>query len=203
MNLYIGIPTYDAWTPDFGLSLAVTMADLASHDGPTQMTAIRSDSSILPAGRTDLARDAMSKGATHILWCDTDMKFKPRNVRELLRHADDLDIVAATYRKRRPPHDYVAHDLGGQAVTPGNGLIEATHIGMGLAVMAIEVFEGLDMPWFGFPWDAEAKDYVGEDVVFCRKAREDGFRVWVDREASKGVGHVGKAIYGGVTDGYN
>ena len=55
----------------------------------------------------------------------------------------DTDIVGTTYPKRRPPYDMTAQDMEGGRIMPGDGeLVQAAHIGLGLAVTKTSVFEG-------------------------------------------------------------
>lgn len=169
------------------------MADLVSHDQPAEyLTSKYCEATILPAGRTKLVRAAQEATATHILWCDTDMKFTPAAVRSLI--ARDVDIVAADYRKRLAPHDTVAEYKDGSKVPVGAGIVEVHHAGMGLMLTRTTVFEQIPTPWFDYVW-GNGDVPLGEDVYFCRKARANGFQVFIDRDASKEVGHVGKQVF--------
>ena len=115
MKLVIAVPTYDTWDSDFGHSLALTMADLAAREVLSKMRLTRCQSTIIPAGRHDLACDAIEQGATHILWADSDMKFKPHNVHRLLSRADKAPIVGVDYWMRQPPYGKTAKWFNGQA----------------------------------------------------------------------------------------
>ena len=195
MKLLIAVPTYDTWEADFGASLALTMADLSRGEGIEALRLAKCEATIIAEGRTDLVRDALEHGASHILWCDADMKFRPSHVRTLMEH--DVDIVGTTYRKRRPPHVWTAQDMNGDRIEPGEGpLVEAKHIGFGLALIKVSVFETVPEPWFAFPWIEEFKRFMGEDIWFCNHARAHGFKTYVDPKASIGIGHVGKQILG-------
>jgi hypothetical protein len=33
--------------------------------------------------------------------------------------------------------------------------------------------------------------YIGEDVFFCQKAAAAGFKIWIDHDVSKEIGHIG------------
>lgn len=193
MRLFIAIPSYGDWTAEFGHSLALLMADLARSDDIASVRLSRCESTIIAEGRTDLVKDALGHDATHVLWADTDMRFRPANVRTML--ARDLDIVACTYPKRRPPHVMTAQSIDGERILPGEGLTAASHVGMGLALTKASVFTTLSEPWFATPWLETDGMFLGEDVFMCAKARAHGFTVWVDREASQGIGHVGKHLF--------
>lgn len=192
MKLAICTPTQSSWTPEYGHSLAWLMAVLAKDGGPKHIHHAWVDGTLLHQLRMDLARNALEMGATHILWTDCDMKFQPENVQALLAH--DLDIVGCNYLRRLPPHAPTAISLDGKFVAPKSGLEEVMYTGMGLMLTKAEVFRKMEEPWFMQPWDPETKDTVGEDVWFCKRAAETGFKVWVDHDASVGVGHVGKQV---------
>jgi hypothetical protein len=195
VKLLIALPVYGAVEPDTAHSLALTMADLAASGVVDALRLVRCEATIRPQGRMDLAQEAINEGADRVLWVDADMRFKPANVRKLLAH--DLDVVGVTYPKRRPPHEMTAQDLTGERITPGEGLVEANHIGFGLTLMKIGVFRALPEPWFAFPWIEDTRSFMGEDIYFCRHARYYGFKVFIDREASQGIGHVGKQVFEG------
>lgn len=194
MRLMVAVPSYGLWQPDFGASLALMMADLASHPDVMSLRLSRCEATIIAAGRTDLVKDALAHNADRILWLDTDMKFKPSNVRTLLTR--DADIVAVDYPKRLPPHLRTANDMNGETIPLGGAdLVEAQHVGLGLALIKTEVFRKLPQPWFAFPWLEETGEFMGEDVWFCRHARAHGFKVHVDPLASVGIGHVGTHVH--------
>lgn len=193
MKLLIAVPTIGMWVAEFGHSLALTMADLAANPGPDAMRLVRCESSKLASARTDLARDAIREGADKVLWLDTDMSFKPHHVRALLAH--DLDIVAANYAKKTPTQESVCKGLDGLPVTQKTGVEAVDYVGLGLCAVKTSVFQRLSLPWFCFQWSEEIQDDIGEDVFFCRKARAAGFGVYVDHDASVGIGHVGKFPY--------
>ena len=193
MRLFIAVPSHGMWEAAMAHSLAVTMAHLAASDGPEHMHLMRCESSKLASGRTDLAKAALEQGADRILWVDTDQIFRPQHVRALLAH--DLDIVAVDYAKKIPSQESVCAALDGTVLKKGTGLEEVAHAGMGLMLVKTDVFRKVGLPWFQFQWNPVTQDDIGEDVFFCRKARAAGFKVFVDHDASDGIGHVGKFTY--------
>jgi hypothetical protein len=59
-----------------------------------------------------------------------------------------------------------------------------------------QVFEKTPQPWFLPLWypNAESPDggvYTTEDNPFCQRIAEQGFKVYVDHDASKLIGHHG------------
>jgi hypothetical protein len=75
------------------------------------------------------------------------------------------------------------------------GLVEVDYCGMGVMLVKTDVYKKMDFPWFAIPWVPAAEDYIGEDVWFCRRASENGFKTMVDQDLSKEVHHIGTFEY--------
>ena len=110
-------------------------------------------------------------------------------------------IVGVNYVSRRPPFRFTAATLDNKYLEtkPGDtGLAEVAHIGFGFLLTDMSVFTG-DRPFFSFDWyrDEETGMWkqVGEDVFFCREARANGHKIYVDQELSNMIGHVGEFDY--------
>ena len=195
MRLLIATPTQSLWCPEYGNSLMWVGMDLVvSDNGVDQVTHNWVDGTLLSQVRQDLAEHAQKIGATHILWTDADMKFGPGNVNKLLAHSEK-DVVGTNYIRRRPPHNPVAIDAKGGYLAPkARGLEKVSYTGMGLMLTKTSVFERLPKPWFMQPYAEELGHTIGEDVWFCKLCKDHGIDVWVDHEASIGVGHVSKDV---------
>jgi hypothetical protein len=139
-----------------------------------------------------------------ILWLDSDMVFNPMQVTMLLRHK--VDIVGGYYACE-----------GGQELTCGmfekgsihklltektlqelprkDGLVEVGYNGFGFMLTRRGVFESLEYPWFApyFTDRGVVKDFSGEDVGFCMKARDKGYKIYVDPTLR--IGHEKKCVY--------
>ena len=100
---------------------------------------------------------------THLLWLDDDHVFNPDLALYLARN-QHLDMVSALYYARI-------------------GLAEVDAVGFGALLMRLDVLEGMEYPFFSF-------DRCGEDIYFCVKAKEKGFKVWLD--GSYRLGHIGE-----------
>jgi GT2 family glycosyltransferase len=150
---------------------------------------------IIPQSRAALANAAIEAGATHLLWIDSDMRFPPDSLARLLNH--DKPIVAANYTTRRPPYLPTAETKNGFLFTSpdSDGLVEVSHCGMGLMLVDTEVMRTIGEPFFAIGFNPKDKQYVGEDFYFCKKARDHGFKVYVDQGLSKEVRHVGEVEF--------
>jgi hypothetical protein len=146
--------------------------------------------------RADLCLDAMREGCSHILFIDSDMTFPQDMIQRLL--ARDVDIVAANCARRRMPTGPTAqnYDENGKrkavyTMPESSGLEEIGSVGTGIMLIKRNVFEGMTEPWFDMPWQTGTRGYMGEDVFFCKKAQELGFKVYIDHDVSKEIGHIG------------
>lgn len=159
------------------------------------------------------ASEALTWGATHILFLDSDMCFAPWLLRRLL--VCDKDIIAANAAMRNhfsPPRPAggeifntdgtISHRVYG---TDGNEPIEVNTVGFGAVLIRREVFERIEKPWFMFTYRGEPKPdtdefrasaYSSEDYHFCIQAKKAGFSIWIDPVSTRHMGHVGGHVYG-------
>jgi len=155
-----------------------------------------SEGTLIANQRAELTLDAMREGCSHILFIDSDMRFPQDLISRLLAH--DLDIVATNCARRRMPTGPTAqvYRPDGErelvwSMPESKGLQEVHSVGMGVMMIKSSVFKALAEPWYETPWRHDKRGYIGEDVYFCRKARDAGFKIWIDHDVSKEIGHIG------------
>jgi hypothetical protein len=155
-----------------------------------------SQGTLIANQRAELSLDAMREGCTHILFIDSDMRFPQDMIGRLLKH--DLDILATNCARRRMPTGPTAqlYKENGErelvwTMPESTGLQEVGSVGMGVMLIKANVFEALAEPWFETPWRVDKRGYIGEDVFFCQKAAAAGFKIWIDHDVSKEIGHIG------------
>lgn len=204
MSNIIGIllPTRDFVNTGFAFDLA-RLVGFTVGNTENRVVIYTSSGTLLSQQRQDLAQDAIKAGCTHTLWLDTDMRFPKETLIRLLER--DKPIVCCNYAKRRFPTEPVAVKKNSEEDAKGinriyteedsTGLVEADYCGMGVMLVKTEVYEKMEYPWFAIPWVPTAQDYVGEDVWFCRKADELGYKTLVDQDLSKQVHHIGTFEY--------
>lgn len=202
LKVLVCVPTHGEWKSGFGWSLAraVTFFATMPYDGEKAIEIEVIRSSILPETRTRLVSRAYKYGATHIMWCDTDMKFPPDAIVRLVNH--NKLVVGANYVTKDVEPRPVAYREDDDYVGPvwtketDTGLQQVTFLGMGLMLTDLRVFDALKLPWFVFqPLGPEFQKQSGEDGYFCHKLREAGIDVWIDHDLSKQVVHVGDYEY--------
>lgn len=137
---------------------------------------------------------------THIMWIDSDSIFQPEDFMKLLQR--NVDIVSGLVKKT--PYLYAASKLDPtknlftkeslqEKDLTSDELIETEGVGLAFMLIKRGVFEKISMPWFlttviDEPNGPNGKIYVGEDIFFCLKAREAGFKIWLDPTVK--VGHL-------------
>jgi GT2 family glycosyltransferase len=175
-------------TPTYGhvqATFAYDLADFMRHN-PQAIFSI-ADGSIIGNNRASLARSALEKNASHILFIDSDMRFPPTFVGDLIKQ--DLDFVAANCRPRVNRGNWTARKGDKFISSAGKtGSEEVDTIGFGVALIKADVFRKTPEPWFASPFDG--KKLVGEDVFFCAMVRKAGFKIHVDHDLSQRIKHT-------------
>lgn len=147
--------------------------------------------------REKLADTLLEREATHLCFIDDDMVFSDAVIPRLVSriYSDKLDIVTVNYMvKEEPPTTFTAIGLDGSRVrttAESQGIEEVAANGFGVSIISAEVFRKVPKPWFMPTWTKD-HGYSTEDVPFFRKAREAGFKVYVDHDASKAIAHAGR-----------
>lgn len=102
--------------------------------------------------------------------------------------AADKDIISGLYIQRIPDRhtlEVYMDNNGGCVNIPyklikDRPVVEIAACGMGCALIKGDVFRKLEYPHFVYKSAINHKDTVSEDVYFCLKARQAGFKVWAD-----------------------
>jgi hypothetical protein len=132
---------------------------------------------------------------THFLSIEDDMGFAP-DVLHLLA-SRRLDIVGANYSVNKgSPLRFTAQKGGKTVLTTeeSTGVEEVDLLPQGLTLVRREVYETIPRPWYCQGW-SEENGHVTQDYVFSQRAREAGFSLHVDHDASKKLFHVGPRHY--------
>lgn len=142
-------------------------------------------------GRTFLSAvcEYTGKPYTHALWIDDDQVFNP-DLACRLAALGHLDMVSAVYYGRHKPF-YPTIYLKDDSDNPYKHwpmtecppvVFECDAVGFGALLMRREVLEGTPEPWFTIDHRG------GEDILFCKHAKEHGFKVWACGDYK--IGHL-------------
>ena len=139
----------------------------------------------------------------YIMWIDSDMFFSPQQVRTLID--TDKDIVSGIY-KMASNAAYATVENWDNEYYRTNGKYEflnenhlldkaeekvfpVAYTGFGFMLIKKGVFEKLEYPWFRPVWEEYSegvRDFCSEDVGFCLKATEAGFKIFVNTDVRPG-----------------
>ena len=199
-RLCICIPTNQSPKPGFAFSVDQFLLALRFPDCPIatwDVAIVFGDGSVIHDSREKLAQGALDMDSSKILFIDDDMTFAPQTVYSLVSR--NQPFVACNYPRRKAPHHWAASraDLRGLIATrPDSTGIEPAHgLGFGMVLMDAKVLRAIPRPRFLPTWCENAGGfYVSEDVMFCRRATEAGFRPHVDHDASKLIGHCSERV---------
>lgn len=148
----------------------------------------------MPYTRTDVYRnkaavELLKTDFTHLLMLDLD-HIHPQDIIERLAKRvienPDIQVIGGLNFRRSEPYEPCAfiQDKEGMAYALANwapGLIKVDVLGTGSILIAREVFEQLEPPWFFNPYVGVWENrWPGEDTGFCTKCREAGIDMWVD-----------------------
>lgn len=194
-KVQISIPCLDMVPVEFALSLAALVAtntiDRRRDKRPVDISIAHCQGSLVMDSRNTLVEKALSNGASHVFFLDSDVVVPPNCLNILIGH--HKHIVGATYVKRYPPHEILGNALPG-GVPLGNLHPMAT-LPFGCVLIKCEVFERLPRPWFKYLQGDTPFNTQSEDTYFCNRAREAGHTIYLDRMLSQSVGHVGTKVF--------
>lgn len=157
--------------------------------------------SLIYTSRNTLATQAIQSEADYVLWLDSDMVFEPDTLIRLMDtlEKNGLDIVTGLYFRRVPPYTPVLFDqLDRRTETIFDWtefreipkeLFEVGGCGFGCVLMRTDVF-----------FDVQSKygnmfapiGNMGEDLAFCWRARECGYKIMCDPNII--CGHIGYVV---------
>lgn len=214
-SILIALPAYDF---KVSLKLAVSLARFAQV-APTHGIDIQINSicgcSVVSRARNLLAQELLDSKCDYLLFIDSDINFEPEDILRLMAWGSDpkKGIVAAVPRTRSETKTYITsleYDENNELTMNGAGLVRAERVATAFMLVRREVFETLDKahpewryfdPRAGFTVPCmfdflmTKEGYIGEDFLFCDRAREHGFEVWIDPSIS--LGHMGVQEYTG------
>ena len=145
--------------------------------------------------REDIAKEAIKQNCSHVLFIDADMYFHPEVVDILLKRDKDIIGVATNYRSLPLTTTVKVADTEGNLVGKEypDKLFTCYAVGTGFMLIKTSVFKKIPHPWFFLESDEEGNMKTGEDVWFCKKAREMGYEIWCDPTVV--VKHIGDYLY--------
>ena len=197
-KILIAVPCMDMLPAQFAHSLA-TLTSYGIED--TAISVWFNLGSLIYTSRDQIAKKALLDEADLIMWFDSDMVFNSDTLIRMLKLIDEgNDMVTGIYYRRTPPFSPVAFktmDLNEDGTAfdwtefdeiPSEPF-EVGACGFGCVLMKTEIFVSV-FAKFGQMFTPIAN--CGEDIAFCWRARQCGYKILAD--PSIGLGHVGYTI---------
>lgn len=187
MKILIGVPCMDTLPLDY-------VNCLLRLDKPDGTKIVHLPLSLIYVAREKIAQHAVERGFDYVLFVDSDMVFPPDLIAQLLKH--DKDIVSGACFARKAPHfPCFFSSISSEKCQPmteySRGLVEVAGVGAACVMIKTQVFKDIyasgQLCYFPIV-------NLGEDVAFCRRAIELGYKVFVDTNLQ--IGHIGSKIYG-------
>jgi len=212
-SLFIALPAYDF---KVSLKLAISLAQFAQqaqkHGIDIQIGSI-CGCSVVSRARNLLTQDLLDSDCTDLIFIDSDINFDAADIFRLMAWTSDpkKGIVAGVPRTRSTTKTYIGtldYDENGELTMNGRGLVRAKRVATAFMLVRREVFEQMaaahpEWKYYDtrsdrtltamFDFQVTEEGYMGEDFLFCDRARELGFDVWIDPSIS--LGHMGVQEY--------
>jgi hypothetical protein len=209
-KVLLGLPSYDYKVSS---KLAISLANfclLAMKHGVDVQICNISGCSVVSRVRNLIAADFLNSDCTDLMFIDSDINFDAEDIFRLMAWNSDpkKGIVAGIPVARKKGQVYFStldSDDEQNIFMDKMGLVRAKRVATAFMMIRREVFEKLrdahpewvyhdekkqgdEMVAF-FDFALKDGQYIGEDYLFCDRAREQGFEVWIDPTIK--LGHMG------------
>lgn len=194
MKTLIAVPCMDQVAAPFAQNLAAMQ-----KDGECYVSFIIG--SLIYESRNNFCKQALATKADYVLWLDSDMVFPGDIMPRMHKHMEEgKDIVTGLYFRRRAPFTPVlfkelGHTEDGLGTHenyddyPKDSVFEVAGCGFGCVMLRTEILTAIGLN--SRDWFAPAYGF-GEDLSFCLRARELGYKIWCD--SSIKCGHIGQLV---------
>lgn len=203
-KVLLGIPTMSSVHSLLLLCVSTWIAE-AAESGLYNLS-IYPTVSVQPVdnARNEIVKVFLESDCTHLFFIDSDT-IPPLNALRLML-AYDKDIITALtpiikYDENRkndsggfyPQWNVVT--LNDEVIKEDIGLQEVKTAGSSCIMIKREVFEKIPKPWYRFLYEDDngKETQISEDVLFCIKAANAGFKVWCDTTMK--CGHAKQTIW--------
>jgi SAM-dependent methyltransferase len=215
-KVMLGLPTYDfKISAKLAISLASFCVQAQQHGVDIQICNI-SGCSVVSRVRNLIASDFLQSDCTDLMFIDSDINFDAEDIFRLMAWNIDpkKGIVAGIPVARKKGKVYISTldtDDNEHIFMDKMGLVRAKRVATAFMMIRRDVFTQLKDAHPEWVYHDEKKvgdemiaffdfalkdgNYIGEDFLFCDRARELGFEVWIDPTIK--LGHMGVEEFAG------
>lgn len=135
--------------------------------------------------RNKLVEAAINYDCTHVLFLDVDHNHNPETITKLFSHNKPI-VSGLNYMRNDPFEPCMFKGMINKYETitewVDGDLIEVDSVGAACLLVDINVFKNIQSPYFSFMKnpDLNIPFDIGEDVYFCNKAKQVGYKIYVD-----------------------
>jgi len=206
-NVMIAAPSYDGTITVWHASALSETCKLGLTKEINVYCIYMSYDSLVQRARNDIVQLALDQQVDDLVFIDYDVDWTPEDFFKLLEY--DVDVVGGIYPKKGDEEDYPVKALNQNIKFEENGLIEVEGIATGFLRLtrkalqtvsddSIEYTESHKPKPIKMVFDItvdEKGELISEDIVFCRKWRKLGGKVWFDPSIK--LSHVGTKRWNG------
>lgn len=193
-SIMILVPAMEMVNAEFAQHLSMACANLVANG--IKINCAFNIGSVITIARRNLTDIFMNSDFDYAWWIDSDMKFPIDAPLRLLKRG--VPLVGCNYRRRRFPNPGFTGMMGQpgnfrELITDDNSpaLEDVDVLPHGCVLVHRSVYEKIPQPHYLQEYVEELNLEIGEDIYFCRKARDAGFNVWCDHELSREISHIG------------
>ena len=193
-SIMIAVPAMEMVNAEFAQHLAMASANLVANG--IKINCAFNIGSVITIARRNLTDIFLKSEFEYAWWIDSDMKFPIDAPLKLLNRG--VPLVGANYRRRRFPNPGFTGMMGqpgnfAELITDDNSpaMQEVDVLPHGCVMVHRSVYEKIPQPHYLQEFVSELNLEIGEDIYFCRKAKENGIPVWCDHELSRELSHIG------------
>lgn len=193
-TIMIAVPCMDQVPAQFAQSLA-TLTKVG------KCVVVFQVGSLIYTSRENLAMGAVRMGADYVLWLDSDMMFAPDTLERLVADIEKVGegaIMSGVYFRRVAPFSPVAYDkleiADGKTTWSDlkqipDDIFEVEGVGFGCVLTPTNVFVDVASKFSSLFTPISG---TGEDLSFCWRARQCGWKFYCDPSIE--LGHVGHHV---------
>lgn len=205
-NVMIAAPSYDGTITVWHASALSETCKLGLTKDINVYCIYMSYDSLVQRARNDIIQLALEQEVDDLVFIDCDVDWTPEDFFKLLEH--DVDVVGGIYPKKGDQEEYPVKALDGNLKFEENGLVEVEGIATGFLRLTKKAIQKVWENSQEYTEPHKPKtirmvfdiaivngELVSEDIIFCKKWRELGEKVWFDPSIK--LSHVGTKRWNG------